>query len=102
MLQWLRAHGCPWDEETCKSTLSGRQEVACKRACAREGVHEAVREAVVLWALANGCPPAPRLESGESDSYDDEEEDDESDSGSKSRMALVPGPKSLMIRQPRL
>ena len=38
VLLWLRANGCPWDEETCT--------------CAAEGGHLEVLQ----WARANGCP----------------------------------------------
>ena len=38
VLQWARAHGCPWDKWTC--------------AYAAEGGHLEVLQ----WARANGCP----------------------------------------------
>ena len=38
VLQWARAHGCPWDERTCR--------------CAAKNGHLDVLE----WARANGCP----------------------------------------------
>ena len=38
VLQWARANGCPWDEETCT--------------CAASGGHLEVQQ----WARANGCP----------------------------------------------
>ena len=38
ILMWLRAHGCPWDEETCVYA-------------AREGCLD-----VLQWAHENGCP----------------------------------------------
>merc|ERR1719389_156775 len=38
VLQWARAHGCPWDEETCaKAAENGHLEV-------------------LQWARAHGCP----------------------------------------------
>ena len=38
MLQWARANGCPWDEDTCASA-------------AKRGHLE-----VLKWARENGCP----------------------------------------------
>ena len=38
VLQWARAHGCPWDAETCVMA-------------ARQGHRE-----VLVWARAQGCP----------------------------------------------
>jgi len=38
VLQWARAHGCPWDEKTCAYA-------------ARNG-----HLAVLQWARAHGCP----------------------------------------------
>ena len=38
VLQWARANGCPWDEDTCS-------------AAANRGHLE-----VLQWARANGCP----------------------------------------------
>ena len=38
VLQWARANGCPWDEETCAfATIGGHLEV-------------------LQWLHANGCP----------------------------------------------
>ena len=36
MLQWLRANGCEWDEETCYAAAGGHLEV-------------------LQWARVNGC-----------------------------------------------
>ena len=38
VLQWARAHGCPWEARTCLLA-------------AEEGHQE-----VLQWAIANGCP----------------------------------------------
>ena len=38
MLQWARANGCPWDEETCSTAARGGQLE------------------VLQWLRANGCP----------------------------------------------
>lgn len=38
VLQWARANGCPWDEETCRRAVQGGHL------------------AVLLWAYAHGCP----------------------------------------------
>jgi hypothetical protein len=38
VLQWLRANGCPWDEETCSTAARGGQLE------------------VLQWLRANGCP----------------------------------------------
>ena len=38
VLQWARAHGCPWDEMVCKeAAANGHREV-------------------LEWARAQGCP----------------------------------------------
>ena len=38
VLQWARANGCPWNEDTCAFAARGGQLV------------------VLEWARANGCP----------------------------------------------
>ena len=38
MLQWARAIGAPWDEETCKDAAEGRYLD------------------ILRWARTNGCP----------------------------------------------
>jgi len=69
VLQWARAQGCPWDEETCsEAAYGGHLEVlqwaraqgcpwdnqTCQRAA--DGGHLDV----LHWARAKGCVP-PRL-----------------------------------------
>lgn len=65
ILQWLRAHGCPWDERTCTSAAAiGRLDIlqwarqnGCPwdegmlvRAIKRGHMH------IIEWAVENGCP----------------------------------------------
>ena len=38
VMKWLRANGCPWNEETCMGATEGGQQK------------------VLQWARANGCP----------------------------------------------
>ena len=65
VLQWARAHGCPWDHHTCTAAArNGHLEVlqwARAQGCdwdeqtcleAEEGAHFEVLE----WARAQGCP----------------------------------------------
>ena len=42
VLQWARAQGCPWDEETCVGAALGG--------------HLAASDSVLQWARAQGCP----------------------------------------------
>ena len=64
-LHWLRANGCPWNEDTCKCAAMNGQLTVLQRArangcpwdrntcsfAARHGHLEALQ-----WLLANGCP----------------------------------------------
>ena len=58
VLQWARANGCEWNEDTCSDA-------------AEEGHLE-----VLQWARANGCPERVSSES-ESESEDSEDDFDD-------------------------
>ena len=57
MLQWARANGAPWDEETCMETE-------------RNGHYD-----MLEWAQANGCPSGYSDASGYSDDDGFDEDD---------------------------
>ena len=60
MLQWARANGCPWDEETCTFA-------------AKKGHNE-----VLQWAIENGCPEPLHYSSDVSSEYEYSESESES------------------------
>ena len=66
VLQWARANGCPWDEETCANAAEGGHLETLKwgaRERAARGKRTRARYAakgghleVLQWARENGCP----------------------------------------------
>ena len=61
MLQWLRAHGCPWNEMTCSSAAQGGhlEMLQWLRAngCPWDRSTRFVARGYILeWAVANGVP----------------------------------------------
>jgi hypothetical protein len=75
-LAWLRSVGCPWDEETCASTLYIKAKEPLEllrsprangcpwdeRTCLRAIIYRRNRDgrfAAFKWAIANGCPYSP-------------------------------------------
>merc|ERR1719321_1049053 len=65
VLQWARAHGCPWDEYMCAyaakkghlEVLKWAQAHGCpwdKQTCARAAKNGHLE--VLQWARAHGCP----------------------------------------------
>ena len=60
VLQWARANGCPWDEETCTFA-------------AKKGHNE-----VLQWAIENGCPEPLHYSSDVSSEYEYSESESES------------------------
>jgi hypothetical protein len=65
VLQWARANGCPWDEETCTFA-------------AKKGHNE-----VLQWAIENGCPEPLHYSSDVSSEYEYSESESESSDDSE-------------------
>jgi hypothetical protein len=65
MLQWLRAHDCPWDKRTCSYAAEGGHlavfQWARQLQCPWDwqtpaaAANERIRE----WVIAHGCPAEP-------------------------------------------
>tara|TARA_B110000977_G_scaffold6923_1_gene9628 strand:- start:25726 stop:26136 length:411 start_codon:yes stop_codon:yes gene_type:complete len=65
VLQWARANGCPWDEQTCAGAAQGGhlevlQWLHANRCPRAANTFEKAAEGnyldVFRWALLNGCP----------------------------------------------